>query len=237
MNVLALETSGTSLGAAVIEKGRVLASSFLDRGYLHAERLMPTVDSLCGDLGLRPEDIDLIAVSAGPGSFTGLRVGVTTARTLAWSLGARLVAVSTFDVLAYSARLHRGTVGCLLDARRGAVFASFYDFSQRPAPADIPGARQGKSARLDMEGLAAELRGRADEDVVLVGPAVAVLGPRIEEAISSPGAFRIAWGDHQVRPEALGLLALLLAQRGQSDDPMRLEPDYLRPPGVGRRRA
>src|SRR5689334_12051893 len=97
---LALETSGRTGSVALVEVGNVVAEDQFPHGLRHAAGLVPMIDRLCRERGWAPGDVDEVYVSAGPGSFTGLRVGITVAKTLALATGARVVAVPTADVLA-----------------------------------------------------------------------------------------------------------------------------------------
>lgn len=234
MRVLAIDTSGSSLGVAVLGEDRVLASRYLDWGYMHAEGLLPAIDGLYRALGMSPADTELVAVSSGPGSFTGLRVGVTTAGVLAQDLGVPLVGVSTFDTLAYQARFHRGEVACLLDARRGAVFAAFYSFcSQRPQPAQIPSLREGPGTRLESWELVEKICER--KNVLILGSAVPLLRDEISSGLMRAGV-QLSPGEHNcVRPEAVGFMGQALLDTGGQVDPVSLKPEYLRPPGIKRK--
>ena len=85
MKILALETSAKSVSVAVVENGAVLASAYQNMGLTHSVTLMPLLDSMLKNAGLTAKDMSLIAVAAGPGSFTGLRIGVSAAKGLAWA--------------------------------------------------------------------------------------------------------------------------------------------------------
>src|SRR5690606_31260140 len=88
----------------------------------HSLRLMPAIVQLMNDLNMKPNDLDKIVVANGPGSYTGVRIGVTTAKTLAWSLNIPVVGVSSLEVLAYQGRFFNGFVSPFFDARRQTVF-------------------------------------------------------------------------------------------------------------------
>lgn len=124
--LLAIETSGRTGGVAAADDRGVLAVRTLGIARAHAAALLPAVDSLCRELGWRPVDIGVVAVSAGPGSFTGVRIGVTFAKSLALAAGAKVVAVASPDVLAENAPGSAEHVGIVQDAKRGEVFASGY---------------------------------------------------------------------------------------------------------------
>ena len=100
MKILALETSAKSVSAAVTENGTVLASAYQNRGLTHSVTLMPLVDGMLHAAGLTLDDIGLIAVANGPGSFTGLRIGVSAAKGLAWAKELPCCGVSTLAAMA-----------------------------------------------------------------------------------------------------------------------------------------
>lgn len=127
MKTIGIETSGLVGSVALCDGSEVLAQRSFDKGMRHGKALVPSIEEMCKSLGLEPEDIDLIAVSHGPGSYTGLRVGITCAKVLAYTLSRPLVAVSTLDVLAENAPRSEGGIVCpVLDARRERVYACIY---------------------------------------------------------------------------------------------------------------
>ena len=95
MKILAIETSAKSVSAAVVEGGVPLASAYQNRGLTHSRTLMPLLDGMLSAAGLKAEDMDLLAVANGPGSFTGLRIGVSALKGLAWALEKPCCGVST----------------------------------------------------------------------------------------------------------------------------------------------
>ena len=100
MKILAIETSAKSVSAAVVEGGVPLASAYQNRGLTHSRTLMPLLDGMLSAAGLKAEDMDLLAVANGPGSFTGLRIGVSALKGLAWALEKPCCGVSTLAAMA-----------------------------------------------------------------------------------------------------------------------------------------
>lgn len=126
MRILALETSTLAGGAALLDGGRVVGEAALNIALTHSERLMAMVDRLLQDCGWTALDLEALAVSVGPGSFTGLRVGVATAKGLGMALGLPVAPVPTLDALAWRLPFAQAPVCPLLDARKGEVYLSLY---------------------------------------------------------------------------------------------------------------
>ena len=102
MLILAIDSSTPVAGVAIVDKEKIWAESFLNTGYTHSELLMPMIENTFKKIKLKPQEIDAIAVSRGPGSFTGLRIGMVTGKSLAQVLGKKLTSVPTLDLLAFN---------------------------------------------------------------------------------------------------------------------------------------
>ena len=126
MKILALETSAKSVSVAVTENGTLLAQAYQNRGLTHSVTLMPLLDGMLQSAGLTLDDIDAIAVAHGPGSFTGIRIGVSAAKGLAWAKGLPCCGVSTLEAMAYSVTDFEGIVAGAMDARRQQVYNAFF---------------------------------------------------------------------------------------------------------------
>lgn len=123
---LGIETSNSPLSIAIVKDGKVLVEIVQNLKLTHSATAMPTIAELFKKASLKPADIDAIAVSEGPGSYTGLRIGVTIAKTLAWTLQKPLVGISSLKVLAANVEENNGFVCSLFDARRQNVYAAVY---------------------------------------------------------------------------------------------------------------
>ncbi|MDW0110470.1 tRNA (adenosine(37)-N6)-threonylcarbamoyltransferase complex dimerization subunit type 1 TsaB [Sporosarcina aquimarina] len=123
---LGIDTSNAPLSVALVQDGRILCEQTSTFSKTHSIQAMPAIECLLSDANLRPTDLEAIAVSEGPGSYTGVRIGVTLAKTLAWTLGIPLVGVSSLAVLAANAVPFEGVICPLFDARRGNVFSGVY---------------------------------------------------------------------------------------------------------------
>lgn len=118
MRILALETSAKAVSAAVTEDGKVLCSGYQDTGLTHSRTLMPIVEAMLKNTGLTVQDCDAVAVAAGPGSFTGIRIGVSAAKGLAFAADKPCAAVSTLEAMARNVAHMDALVVCAMDARR-----------------------------------------------------------------------------------------------------------------------
>ena len=128
MKVLAIDTSNFTLGVALINGTQVIGEYTTNLKKNHSVRVMPAIESLLRDCDTSPKELTKIVVAQGPGSYTGVRIGVTIAKTLAWTLKIPLSAVSSLEVLAANGRSFDGLISPLFDARRGQVYTGLYEF-------------------------------------------------------------------------------------------------------------
>lgn len=126
MKILAIETSAKSVSAAVVENGVPLASAYQNMGLTHSRTLMPLVDGMLSAAGLRVQDMDLLAAANGPGGFTGLRIGVSALKGLAWALEKPCCGVSTLAAMARNLAHMEGLIICAMDARRNQVYNALF---------------------------------------------------------------------------------------------------------------
>lgn len=126
MKILAIDSSTKVMGVAVAEDGRLLAEYITNTKLNHAVRLMPAIEQVLGEVGIQPNELDRIVVSQGPGSYTGVRIGVTLAKTMAWSLNKELVGVSTLACMAQNGAYFQGLIVPFFDARRDRVYTGLY---------------------------------------------------------------------------------------------------------------
>ncbi|HBJ00235.1 MAG TPA: tRNA (adenosine(37)-N6)-threonylcarbamoyltransferase complex dimerization subunit type 1 TsaB [Lysinibacillus sp.] len=123
---LGIETANTPLSIAVVKDGKVVAEMVQNIKLTHSAGAMPAIEEILARIDVKPNDLDAIAVSEGPGSYTGVRIGVTLAKTLAWTLQKPLVGVSSLKILAANAALYNGLICPIFDARRGNVYTAVY---------------------------------------------------------------------------------------------------------------
>ncbi|MBT8319527.1 MAG: tRNA (adenosine(37)-N6)-threonylcarbamoyltransferase complex dimerization subunit type 1 TsaB, partial [Gramella sp.] len=126
--ILCLETATTNCSVGIAKDGRLIAlKEDNSKNYSHAEKLHVFINEVLSDAGVIAKDLDAIAVSKGPGSYTGLRIGVSSAKGLCYSLDIPLISVPTLDLLAYKFKGEEGIFISMLDARRMEVYSAVYD--------------------------------------------------------------------------------------------------------------
>ena len=124
---LGIDTANSPLAVAIVKDGQILTAEVTNNKVNHSAGVMPAIEYIFKKVNISPKDIDAIAVSQGPGSYTGVRIGVTIAKTLSWTLQKPLVGVSSLQVLAANAQMYQGVICSLIDARRQNVYAAAYD--------------------------------------------------------------------------------------------------------------
>ena len=126
MNILAVDTAGKTAGVALLQDDRLLYECYLDAGMTHSETIMPLIDNCLKFCHLTCADIDVYGVNAGPGSFTGLRIGIAAIKGLAFPDDTPCVGVSTPEAIAYGLLGFEGTVIPMMDARCGQVYTALF---------------------------------------------------------------------------------------------------------------
>lgn len=223
MLIAGIESSTRVLSVAVWKDGLPLAERVSAREQLHASLLVPYIASVVRDGGADIGSIDAVAVSKGPGSFTGLRIGITAAKTLAYCLGKPVIGVPTLDVIAWNAVTCESHICPIVDARRGEVYYCIYRPGQqnRPDPVCGPGV-------LTPEKLGEECARLGGIFLFLGDP---VGSESIRSALSRFLGARARWApSHTWFPRAYGVaeIASGLLAGGHRDDPFALVPLYMR---------
>ena len=126
MKILALESSAVSASVALTEDEKLVAQSFQNCGLTHSRTLLPMAENLLANCGVSLADVDAIAVAHGPGSFTGVRIGVATVKGLALGADKPCLGVSTLEAMAWGARALSGDLCCVMDARAGQVYNALF---------------------------------------------------------------------------------------------------------------
>ena len=128
MKILALDSSGMTASAAIMEDGILRAEYTVNIGLTHSQTLLPMIDTITGMTGIKTEELDAIAIAGGPGSFTGLRIGSSTAKGIALAWNIPVISVQTVDALAYNLYGTQGLICPMMDARRQQVYTGLYRF-------------------------------------------------------------------------------------------------------------
>lgn len=215
MLILAFESSAKSASAALVKDGMLLAQSTQISALTHSRTLLPMAEALLKNCGLTLADVDLLAVAHGPGSFTGIRIGVSMVKGLAWGAEKKCVGVSTLEAMAWHGLAAGGFVCPVMDARRAQVYNALFRIEDgRPV-------RLCADRAISLEDLAAELAGY-EESVFLVGDGAA-LTKAYFDAVGIP--CRMA-PDNLVWQDAWGV-AMAAADR-EPGSGAELLPVYLR---------
>ncbi len=214
MQILAIETSGSTGTVAALDGTRLLAELALDPRQRSARTLAPGIKDILAQVGWQPADVKLVAVSIGPGSFTGLRLGVMTAKAFAYAVGAAVVGIGTLETIAAATGGAAPDIAIASDAQRGEVYSGRFT---RDSSGVLATVREAEIVAIE-EWLASLTAG-----TVVAGPALVKLAERLPpHAVTAP---REAW---LPRAELVGRLAAARQERGQLDDLWTLAPVYLR---------
>ena len=217
MKILAFDSTATTASVAVSDDSRLLGKVTLNNGNTHSETLLPMAESLLGMLRLTVRDIDLFACSAGPGSFTGVRIGAATVKGMAFGTNKPCVGVSTLEALAYNMRSWRGIICPVMNARRSQVYTAIF-------------SRDGENIeRLseDMAIAAEELDERlsdCDCPVYLVGDGIEVALECFKKTDATPAPENLRYQSAY----SVSQVALRLYNEGKSVSDAELTATYLR---------
>lgn len=224
MRILAIETTDIAGSIAALDMGRILTAHDLDPRLRSAQTLAPAIVTLLEKAGWRPGDVELVAVATGPGSFTGLRVGVATAKLFAYAVGAEVLGVNSLEVVAaqQTAAAEGAALWAVLDAQRNQVFAGRFN-------RDGAGWQwQGETTLLDNSAwIAGLLPGQ-----IVCGPVLEKLAGKLPEGITV--ANRAQWSP---KAATVGQLAWKHYQAGRRDDVFGLMPQYFRASAAEEKRA
>ena len=219
MLILAFETSAKAASVALTENGKLLGESYQNTGLTHSQTLMVMAEDILKSCGKTAADVTHLAVAAGPGSFTGVRIGVAAAKGFAWGAELPVYGVSTLESMALSLGVWNGYVCACMDARRSQVYNAIF-LAENGQLTRVSEDRAISLAELQLE--LEHLNG----PVYLVGDGAALthrtLGNQLEELIL-PAEHRI-----QQRASGVALAAIAAMARGESADGAALQPNYLR---------
>ena len=217
MRILGIETSTPVCGVSLVEDGRILVRHTLNLGTHHSERLLPMGQQALKDTGLTIGELDGVAVASGPGSFTGLRIGMSTAKGLCMGAGLPIMAVSTLAGLALGAASAGVSVCAMLDARRDSVYVGVYRLSEDELICDYA----------DSIGLLTDLIPNLPFPAVFVGEGTLVYRDILVETLGKDAIFPLL-ACHTPDAGSIALLGEKMRVRGEEIDPALVEPQYLR---------
>ena len=229
MKILGLDSSGIVASVAVVEDDILVAEYTVNYKKTHSQTLLPMLDEIAKMTELDLNTIDAIAVAAGPGSFTGLRIGSATAKGLGLALKKPLIAVPTVEGLAYNLYDTQGLICPIMDARRKQVYSGIYRFENHNL------ITVEDQMALPMEEMIEKLN-KYQQPVTFLGDGVPVFEDMIREKITVPYSLAPAHVNKQ-RAAAVAALGLVYYKEGRIQTAMEHNPDYLRVSQAERERA
>ena len=236
MKLLALDSSGLVASAAIVENDVTIEEYTINYKKTHSQTLLPMLDELKRMTELDLHTIDAIAVAAGPGSFTGLRIGSATAKGLGLVLNIPIIPVPTADALAYNLYGSSALICPLMDARRNQVYTGLYEFQKKDA-VDAPYDMQilQKQCAVDISQIVEQINALGRETIFL-GDGVAVYREKIAEMMQVKYSFAPACCNRQ-RAACVAALGMVLYADGVQQTAAEHAPDYLRLSQAERERA
>jgi tRNA threonylcarbamoyladenosine biosynthesis protein TsaB len=209
MKVLGIESSGARGGVALLDGDAVLGSRLFEKGMVHGREIAPAIRDLADAARIRLEDLDLVAVDLGPGSYTGLRVGLAAAKGLALALSTPLVGVASLDAIAEAGRGLARVLCVAIDAKWEQIYGAVYEDGVRRTDclAEKP----------------AVFAARVPKGALVLGDALDAFGGLFRDVVPGPREF---WDP---KPETVARLGLRLHEQGVRHDAATLVPLYLRP--------
>lgn len=225
MRVLAIDTSASPASAALVENQKIIGEFFINTKLTHSQTIMPMVDSLLSCCETKLKDVDVLAVSAGPGSFTGIRIGIAAVKGMACGCNKRCVAVSTLEAMAYCHLYHNGIICAVMDARCNQVYNGLFKVENGKVERLCP------DRAISIDDLIKELE-NAHEKIILVGD-----GAEICSRAMAQTAVCAQIAPYNVRfqnASAVAFAAEIQAKNGNTISSRELMPVYLRLPQAER---
>ena len=220
MKVLALDSSGLVASVAIVQDDELLGEYAINHKKTHSQTLLPMLDEVAKMIELDMNSIDFIAVSAGPGSFTGLRIGSATAKGLALALDKKIVSVPTIDAMAYNLWGSDAQICPIMDARRNQVYTGLYQFEDDHMNTILP------ECVLMIDEIVSRIN-ESGKKTVFLGDGVAVFKEYIEGNIKVSYSFAPANNNKQ-RASSVAALGIELYKAGKAEDAKEHKPEYLR---------
>jgi tRNA threonylcarbamoyladenosine biosynthesis protein TsaB len=219
MKLLAIDTSNLTLGVSVCTEDKVLGEFTTNIRKNHSIRLMPMVAQVLEELDMDPAQLSAVAVAKGPGSYTGVRIGVASAKSMAWALNLPLIGVSSLEVLAWSGAYFPGLIFPLFDARRGQAYCGTYRWGSN-------GMETVEKDRIILLRDALDVLKTMNEPVLFLGEDLHIHKETIEEimgtqAFFAPASYSLPRSSH------LAMAAFRLLREGKTEERERFTPSYL----------
>jgi len=225
--VLGIDTATVVAGTAVVTEGKTIAERFVNNRLTHSQNLMPMIDQVLKDAGVTSKDLDGLAVSIGPGSFTGLRIGLATAKGLAQVLNLSLAGVSTLDVLAYNLAGLPGLICPILDARKQQVYTAVYrGYQQERFSPDLCPVKLTDYMAVSVAELV-EILSQYQEPVTFLGDGVAPYRTQLADGLGDK-VFFASPINSLPRGSGVAHLGLSRLKAGEGKDWLFMEPAYIR---------
>ncbi|MBI5893604.1 MAG: tRNA (adenosine(37)-N6)-threonylcarbamoyltransferase complex dimerization subunit type 1 TsaB [Deltaproteobacteria bacterium] len=217
MKILAIDTATTSGGIAILEDDRIIAEYTDSAKETHSEKLLPFIDNLLKSNRINLNALDCFAVAIGPGSFTGLRVGIATIKGLAWPLKKPVVGISTLKALAMNIRDEDKLICPLLDARKNEVYAAVYEWDGDNL------VTEKEDCITNSEDLLKSL----NKPTVFIGDGIDVYGDIFKNALGDNAIFapHNLW---RIKASNIAKLAFIEIKNGNAQPPESIMPNYLR---------
>ena len=228
MKILAYETSAKAASVALMEKGKLLGEAYQNTGLTHSQTLMVMAEDLLKTCNLTPKDVEAVAVAAGPGSFTGVRIGVAAAKGFAWGGELPCYGVSTLEAMARNLGAYQGYVVPAMDARRSQVYTAIFYVEKGTF------TRVAEDMAISLEELKEKIK-NFQEPVFLVGDGALLCYNTLLEEV--PGL--VLPPEHRMHQRAAGvaLAAQVMMDAGEPGNGAELTPNYLRLSQAERERA
>jgi len=233
MKVLAIESSAITASVAIMDEDTLVAEYTTNYKKTHSQTLLPMIDEIFKMAEMEIKDIDVIAVSEGPGSFTGLRIGAATGKGFALALDKKMVSVPTLKAMAYNLYSDSRIICPIMDARRQHVYAAAFVFDN----GEVKTLMDVELVSIEeLTKKMSELASKEGKQVVFVGDGVDIAGDKLSEGMGEACVLAMPHIKTQ-RAGSVALLAMQMAKRGEFTDADILKPDYLRPSQAEREKA
>ncbi|WP_425446302.1 tRNA (adenosine(37)-N6)-threonylcarbamoyltransferase complex dimerization subunit type 1 TsaB [Dethiothermospora halolimnae] len=220
MKILAIDTSSIVATCAIMDDDKLIGEYILNQGRTHSQKIMPIIKELLDNCELKPEDIDLFAAAKGPGSFTGLRIGIATIKALAHVNDKKVVGIPTIDALAFNVPYSKGIVVPMMDARRDRVYSGIYKWES----GGLSVIREQDVIEVDE---LIDILNERNERIIVNGDGGNVYREKLleglkNEVVFAPKSCNIA------RASSLCELAFSKVEKGELESYLTLTPQYLR---------